>query len=64
MKVVNESLMLLVRDVKKQRIIVRYNSGSSKATLHQSKYVLLKAERKLNPRQQLKLEAIEKLHLA
>jgi len=55
--------MLLNRDVKNHRIIVRcYSKVQLKTALHQSKYVLLKSENDLTQEQQLKLEAINKFH--
>jgi len=57
-----KSLMLLVEMSKAAESLSDTTAAQLKATLHQSKYVLLKAEKNL--RQQLKLEALRKLHLA
>lgn len=62
MKVVNEELDAARRDVKKAAESLSDAAANQlKATLHQSKYVFLKAEENFTPEQQLKLEALRKV---
>jgi transposase len=62
MKVVNEELDAARRDAKKAAESLSDTAATQlKATLHQSKYVLLKSEENLTPEQQLKLEALRKI---
>lgn len=59
MKVVNEELELARINIKKAAESLDTTAKKQlKATLHQSKYVLLKSKDDLTPEQQLKLEAI------
>jgi len=53
--------MLLVEMSKATESLSDTTAANSKATLHQSKYVLLKSENDLTQEQQLKLEAIQQV---